>query len=108
MHIPSSVRTNGVVLATLLIAAGAALAQTTVPPAFQRAIQMPGMFAGLTLQGGFTPDPTVVEVEAGGAFEAADLDIACSGQINDEAPDITLDFSRPLGPLHIYVVSEED
>ena len=97
------------VLVGVLAAGGAGLAYgQTLSAAFQRAIQMPGMFAALVLQGGFTPDPTAVEVEGGGAFEAADLDPACVGTINGEAPDVTLDFSRPRGPLNIYVIADDD
>lgn len=99
---------------TLVLAGAAWLGVAAVagaqpaPLSMQRAAQLPGMFAELVLQGGFEPDPTIVEIEAGGTFEAADLDPSCSGRINAEAPDITVDFSRPVGPLNIYVLSAED
>ena len=54
------------------------------------------------------PDPTVVEVDAGGTFDAQILDTFCFGRITYDTPDITIDFSRPEAPLHIYVLSEAD
>lgn len=107
MQFGRHVRALAAVAVTMTLAAGAAHAQGAAPAGIARAFTAPGMFADLRLEGGFRPDAEV-QVEAGGTFEADALGIDCAGRINAEAPDITLDFTRPAGPLRIYVLSDAD
>ncbi len=101
---PGSVLTLSAFVVGLAIPALAQIAP--VPPALRGAIGEPGMFAELELAGGFGEEQ--VAVEAGGTFPADEIDFGCFGNINPEAPDITLDFTRPGPVLNIFVRSDAD
>ncbi len=60
-----------------------------------------------SLSGGFTPDPNVISVLAGGSFDADDADSSCNGYITDE-PTYRLNFSPGSLGLGIYVNAEYD
>lgn len=91
----------------VLLGAGPALAQLApVPRELRAALAAPGMFADLRLAGGFGEE--LVAVEAGGTFAADAIDFACFGNINAEAPDITLELVRPGAELNILVRSDAD
>lgn len=67
------------------------------------------LYGSLALNSGFTPDPTTVEVQAGGSDDASMLGAGCGGYINNAAPDISVDYSAGGGfPLNIYVNSSAD
>lgn len=75
-------------------------------PAPAAAVQ--GTYGDLALKAGFDPDPTTVEVLAGGILDAETLSAACSGFIGG-TPDVMLNYSAgALFNLHIYVQSTAD
>lgn len=71
-------------LAALALAAPAALAQT---PDWRAS----PVYGTLELSGGFTPDPTVREVRAGGTSQSGVND--CPGYLNASAPDLDVAYS---------------
>lgn len=70
--------------------------------------ERPALYEALELSGNFSPDPVVVEVEAGGDTNAVTFDGACAGMVNAEGPDITIDLAQPKAPLNIYALSRSD
>lgn len=70
--------------------------------------QASGIYADLDLSAGFLPDPQVINLDAGGYFDASALGSDCVGYINPDAPDVTLAFSRPRQPLNIYAMADAD
>ena len=66
------------------------------------------MYGTLELAGDFMPDPQVVELQAGGGFDASSLGANCVGYINPDNPDVAIAFSDPLRPLNLYVRSDGD
>lgn len=67
-----------------------------------------GLFETLSLEGGFLPDPVVIELEAGGSFDARTLGGECVGFINEGSPDVAFDFSSPTAPVNLYALSDAD
>ncbi|MCW5717989.1 MAG: hypothetical protein KIS68_09200 [Bauldia sp.] len=67
---------------------------------------VPGFGEG-TLNAGFSPDPTTVDVTAGGPIDAAIVDAACNGFITAE-PTYRLTYSAASWPLILSAVSEAD
>jgi len=67
-----------------------------------------GLYGTLSLEGGFLPDPVVIELEAGGGFDASALGGECVGFINESSPDLAFDFSSPTAPVNIYALSDAD
>lgn len=61
-------------------------------------------YGEIALEGGFTPDPYVVELTAGGAADASDLAAGCAGGIGSR-PDLRLFFEAGALPLNIYATS---
>lgn len=57
-------------------------------------------FGDVGLETGFTPDPYVVELTAGGSADAADLATGCAGGIGSR-PDVRLVFAAGQLPLNI-------
>lgn len=90
----------------LLLCAVAALALTATASA-----QNPGLTAAygeISLEGGFQPDPHVVELTAGGS-ESVSVTGACDYGVVAEAPDFEVSFEdSATGSLYIYAVSSED
>lgn len=89
-------------IATLL-AFAAALA---VPAAAQNTSGTPN-YGTVTLESGFTPDPRVVSLRAGGSLSASRLGSGCVGFITD-APDVRLDYEAGSLPLIISVAASAD
>ncbi|MBL8535946.1 MAG: peptidase S1 [Hyphomonadaceae bacterium] len=86
-------------VALLAVAAGAAQAQD-----FNAAPN----YGTLNLTTGFSPDPAVVNVTAGGELNAANLSSSCRGSISN-APDVRLNFRAGSSlPLIISVASSAD
>ena len=79
-------------------AAAPALAQDTGAPARYREIE---------LDSGFTPDPQVIAVEAGGNINATRLGSPCTGFIAGP-PDVRLTYNAGSLPLIISVASGAD
>jgi hypothetical protein len=61
----------------------------------------------ISLAGGFTPDPSVISVRAGGSFEASNASSSCNGYVTD-APTYSLSFEPGSLGLSIYVNSDVD
>lgn len=93
---------------------GAALAQTDQPdagptPGAAPGIENPEPSAYLTLdmQAGFALDPFLVSLNGGGEVDAATLDPACVGYINDK-PVLTANWEGAVDFLRIFFYSDSD
>ncbi|WBQ12821.1 peptidase S1 [Hyphomonadaceae bacterium BL14] len=64
-------------------------------------------YGTISLSGGFTPDPRVVNLQAGGSISARNVSSSCAGFIAD-APDVRLQFSAGSLPLIISTRSSAD
>ena len=65
-------------------------------------------YSTLNLSGGFMHDPATVQVQAGGADSASPLGPGCAVFINNNAPDVRLNFQAGQLPLFIYAQSQAD
>ena len=69
---------------------------------------LPSNFGSVSLEGGFTPDPYLVDILAGGPLEAQEAaDPSCRGYVT-EAPDFELNFQPGTLDLFISALSEAD
>jgi hypothetical protein len=91
---------------SLTIATSALLAAVAVPASAQDTNADPN-YGTVTLRSGFTPDPRVVPLQAGGDIAASEAGSSCAGFITD-APDVRLVYSAGSLPLIISVDSGED
>ncbi|MFK7159474.1 hypothetical protein V6U78_00295 [Marinospirillum sp. MEB164] len=66
------------------------------------------LYQHLSLQGGFLPDPREIEIRAGGSTGLFGAGQGCTGYVNADTPDITLDYQAGSLPLHIHASSERD
>lgn len=65
-------------------------------------------FETIHLTTGFTPDPRIVEIDAGGSQSARGLGSGCRGDIGVR-PDVRLHYEAGrVFPLHIYATSDTD
>lgn len=92
-------RLNGLALACALTAAA-------VPAIAQDASQTAN-FGEVRLSAGFTPDPLVVNMVAGGGIDASRLGNGCVGKISS-APDYQVTYSAGSLPLVFRTRSGED
>jgi hypothetical protein len=78
-------------------------------PAYAQRIQSnaQGTFGTVNLVSGFTPDPHVTTVNAGGPIDVSTVSDNCRGFIA-ERPSFTLNFRKGELPLYIGVVAEDD
>nr|WP_316629975.1 peptidase S1 [uncultured Brevundimonas sp.] len=77
-------------------------------PALAQEIGAEPTFADINLSEGFTPDPTRIQVSAGGTIDAArSRGGSCVGKIA-RAPDVRLTYDAGSLPLVIKVGSSED
>lgn len=88
------------------LAAACALTATALPAAAQDASQTAN-FGEISLRTGFTPDPQVIQVVAGGSIDASRLGGACVGKIST-APDFQLTYTAGSLPLAFRTRSSED
>lgn len=65
-------------------------------------------FGTVTLEAGFTPDPNVTHVEAGGPDPVPNLAAGCVGHINAAAPDLDLSYTAGDYRLTFYARSSVD
>lgn len=65
-------------------------------------------FGTVTLEAGFTPDPNVTHVEAGGPDPVPDLAAGCVGHVNAAAPDLDLSYTAGDYVLTVYARSTVD
>lgn len=67
------------------------------------------LYETVTLAANFDPDPVSIELIAGGELEIGDsLGEGCLGFINEERPDVVLDYTSGEFSLFIYAESSED
>lgn len=64
-------------------------------------------FGTINLASGFTPDPYVIDVRAGGSINVAQEINNCSGYISD-APDVRVNYNAGSLPLIFSVASNAD
>lgn len=64
-------------------------------------------YGTINLSAGFTPDPNIINVRAGGDLSAGKMGSNCAGFISN-APDVRLNYSRGSLPLIISVASSSD
>jgi len=84
--------------AALLLLAPAAQAQDTSATA---------TYGSVRLNSGFTPDPQMVSLTAGGSIDASSLGSPCTGSIA-RAPDYELTYTSGSLPLYIYASASSD
>lgn len=92
------------------LGAAFALAALTGAPALAQDASLNPNFGSVNLRTGFTPDPYVVRMTAGGdrnANDATSLGGECVGMITD-APDFRLNFQAGSLPLRILIDSNSD
>ena len=66
------------------------------------------LYGTVDLEGGFSPDPHVVVVQAGGSDSAAGLGGDCTGFINNQQPDYDLNYAASTYQLGIFVSGSVD
>jgi hypothetical protein len=64
-------------------------------------------YGTVNLSGGFTPDPYIINLQAGGNISARNISSSCAGFIAD-APDVRLQFSAGSLPLIISTNASAD
>jgi hypothetical protein len=91
-------------------------ARMLVPAAFLAAAALPASaqntnadpnYGNFALESGFTPDPRVVSLRAGGSLAASRIRSDCRGFITD-APDVRLEYDAGSLPLIISVAAAAD
>lgn len=92
-------------LARMLVPA-ALLAAATLPASAQNTDVEPN-YGNFALESGFTPDPRVVSLRAGGSLAASRIRSDCRGFITD-APDVRLEYDAGSLPLIISVAAASD
>ncbi len=91
---------------SLTIASSALLAVVAIPASAQDPNADPN-YTTVNLRAGFTPDPRVVPLQAGGDIAASEAASSCAGFITD-SPDVRLVYSAGSLPLIISVASGAD
>lgn len=89
------------------IALAAVLACAAALPAAAQDYNARPNYGEVTLQAGFTPDPRVVNLRAGGDRNAQNLSSSCRGFITNQ-PDVRLHYDSGNYPLIISVASGAD
>jgi hypothetical protein len=91
-----------------VLAAAAALSVVAAPAFAQRInSSAPGTFGQISLNSGFTPDPHVTTVNAGGPIDVSTVSDNCRGFIA-ERPSFTLRYRKGELPLYVGVVADTD
>jgi hypothetical protein len=86
---------------------GALAATVLAAPVVAQNFNLPPAFGTLNLRANFAPDPTVVNLQAGGPVSAGRLGPECAGSIA-EAPDVRLNYQAGGLPLYISATSRAD
>ena len=89
------------------IVAAAVLACAVAMPAVAQDINARANYGELSLESGFTPDPRVISLQAGGERAAQNLSSSCSGFVTN-SPDVRLHYDAGSLPLIISVDSGSD
>lgn len=66
------------------------------------------MFGTANLSAGFTPDPHLISVRAGGNNRNSISGSGCAGYINNAQPDVDLNYQAGRSRLYIYVKANVD
>ncbi|MBY0563234.1 MAG: peptidase S1 [Hyphomonadaceae bacterium] len=90
-----------------MLAAGAVLVALATGVAAAQDFNAEPNYGTLNLTAGFTPDPVVVSVTAGGSLNAQGISSSCQGAISN-APDVRLNYTAGSYPLIISVASNSD
>ncbi len=77
------------------------------PPAGAPELGMPPTYGSVNLATGFTPDPQVTHVQAGGDIDVASLAVDCAGFVA-RAPDFRFTYVAGRFPLTLRVASSAD
>lgn len=89
------------------MAIAAAIASLAATPASTQDVDADPNYGTIALTGGFTPDPHVVALRAGGDRSANNAGAGCRGFIT-AAPDVRLNFTAGSLPLIISVAAASD
>lgn len=65
-------------------------------------------YGTIELSSGFTPDPYVESISAGGSDLVMLEGDGCAGYINESAPDLDLNYDAGVLPLYIYARGDSD
>lgn len=84
-----------------------ALAALAAAPAAAQDVNANPNYGTVALNGGFTPDPHVIALRAGGDLNASGAAGNCRGFITS-APDVRLNFNAGSLPLIISVAADSD
>ena len=91
-----------------VLAAAAAIALASAPAYAQqidsRAV---GTFGQVNLRSGFSPDPHVVTVNAGGPVDVSTISDRCRGFVAEQ-PSFSLEYRAGGSPLYVGVVADSD
>ncbi len=86
---------------------GAAALMMLSVPAISQDMSLPANFGEIVLNSGFTPDPYVVNIVAGGNINAAGIGSPCTGMIS-RAPDFQITYRAGTLPLVLRTRSGSD
>jgi hypothetical protein len=87
--------------------AAAAALMTLAAPALAQDTGATPNYGTVSLNSGFTPDPRVVSLRAGGSLAASGISSSCTGFITN-APDVRLHYEAGSLPLIISVAASSD
>jgi hypothetical protein len=91
-----------------LLVATAAIASAVVGTAAAQDYSLNPNYGVVNLNGGFSPDPYVVNVQSGGSIDTAQsIGGACRGFVSN-APDVRLNFTPGSLPLILSVAASAD
>jgi len=90
-----------------ILAAGAAFAALAAGAAVAQDYNAEPYYGTLNLRAGFTPDPQVIDLAAGGSVSASNISSSCRGMIGAR-PDVRLNYSAGSFPLIFSVASGAD
>ncbi len=85
----------------------AALAQTDAPAPAPTPELEPSAYLTLDMQAGFALDPFLVSLNGGGEVDAATLDPACVGYVNNK-PVLTANWQGAVDVLRVFFYSDSD
>ena len=94
-------------IARIFAAAAALAAMATAGAAVAQDYNANPNYGTVSLTAGFTPDPHVTNLQAGGNLNASDLSSSCRGTITN-APDLRLNYTAGSFPLIFSVSSNSD
>lgn len=91
----------------MFVLAGAVAATLSVQVIAQPDYSRRPSFGTLNLASGFTPDPQVVAVTAGGTMDAGSISPGCLGSVAN-SPDVRVNYTAGSLPLIFSVSSNDD